>query len=62
MLMWIPAAPSRAFERKLKSIPWNLSEANQPTVYAPSAKKATYPRSSRPANPTTTFSPRASIA
>ena len=34
-------------------------EASQPIVYAPIAKNATYPRSSRPAKPTTMLSPSA---
>ena len=35
------------------------ADENQPAVYAPMAKNATYPRSSRPAKPTTMFSPSA---
>ena len=34
-------------------------EPNSATLYAPTAKKPTYPRSSRPARPITTFRPSA---
>ena len=48
--MWTPL-PSLTAEKK--------PEPSQPIVYAPIAKNATYPRSSRPAKPTMMFSPSA---
>ena len=49
------AAPPRRARRAGRIRP---SDVNRPTVYAPTAKKATKPRSSRPARPSVMFRPK----
>ena len=73
----VNAAAMKMTKKKLTWMPgrlWVMSETtmwtffvskkpdiNQPDTNAPIAKNATYPRSSRPAKPTTMLSPRAII-
>ena len=51
-------ANGSATQKGTSSRPYSASDVNRPTVYAPTAKKATKPRSSRPARPSVMFRPK----
>jgi hypothetical protein len=62
--MWMPGSSAALPDTRMWMPSWWLmfeknSDPNQPIVYAPIAKNATYPRSSSPANPTMMFRPSA---
>ena len=47
-----------AIQNDQSAMPYSPAEVSSPTVYAPTAKKATKPRSSSPAMPSVMFSPK----
>ena len=52
-------AKGSATQNGTLSRPYSANEVNRPTVYAPTAKNATKPRSNRPARPSVMLRPNA---